>query len=46
LKIKEITLIEWPEKIIKKIDNKIDLFFEYENDLKKDFKIKGLNNKN
>jgi tRNA threonylcarbamoyladenosine biosynthesis protein TsaE len=41
-----ITLIEWPEKIEKKIDNKIDLFFEYGEDMKKRFlSIKGLSNK-
>ena len=34
-----ITLIEWPEKI----DNKIDLFFEYAEDMKKRFlSIKGI----
>ena len=30
-----VTLIEWPEKIKKTIDNKIDLFFEYNDDLNK-----------
>ena len=30
-----VTLIEWPEKIKETIDNKIDLFFEYSDDLKK-----------
>ena len=41
-----LTLIEWPEKIEKKIDNKIDLFFEYGEDMKKRFlSIKGINNK-
>ena len=41
-----ITLIEWPEKIKKKIDNKIDIFFEYGEDLNKRFLyIKGLNKK-
>ena len=40
-----VTLIEWPEKIKKKIDHKIDLFFEYGEDLNKRFlTIKGLNN--
>ena len=40
-----LTLIEWPEKIDKKIDNKIDLFFEYREDMNKRFlSIKGLNN--
>ena len=39
-----VTLIEWPEKIKEKIDNKIDLFFEYNEDLDKRFlSIKGLN---
>ena len=43
---KIITLIEWPEKIDSKIDNKIDLFFEYAEDMKKRFvSIKGLSNK-
>ena len=38
-----VTLIEWPEKIKKKIKNKIDLFFEYGEDLNKRFlSIKGL----
>jgi tRNA threonylcarbamoyladenosine biosynthesis protein TsaE len=41
-----LTLIEWPEKINKKIDNRIDLFFEYGEDLNKRFlSIKGINNK-
>ena len=40
-----ITLIEWPEKINNKIDNKIDLFFEYGEDMNKRFlSIKGLGN--
>ena len=40
-----LTLIEWPEKIDTKIDNKIDLFFKYEEDMNKRFlSIKGLNN--
>ena len=40
-----LTLIEWPEKIEKKIEKKIDLFFEYGKDLDKRFlSIKGLNN--
>ena len=44
-KKKIITLIEWPEKIEKKIENKIDLFFEYGEDLNKRFlSVKGLNN--
>ena len=30
-----VTLVEWPEKIKKSIENKIDLFFEYSDDLKK-----------
>ena len=39
-----LTLIEWPEKIKKKVDNKIDLFFEYSEDLNKRFlSIVGLN---
>ena len=39
-----LTLIEWPEKIEKKIENRIDLFFEYGEDLNKRFlSIKGLN---
>ena len=38
-----ITLVEWPEKIKKKISHKIDLFFEYGEDLDKRFlSIKGL----
>ena len=38
-----ITLIEWPEKIKKKIDNKIDLFFEYGADMSNRFlSIKGI----
>jgi tRNA threonylcarbamoyl adenosine modification protein YjeE len=41
-----LTLIEWPEKIDDKIENKIDLFFEYEEDMNKRFlTIKGINNK-
>ena len=40
-----LTLIEWPEKINNKINNKIDLFFEYGEDMNKRFlSIKGLNN--
>ena len=39
-----LTLIEWPEKIEKKIDNKIDVFFEYGENLNKRFlTIEGLN---
>jgi len=39
-----LTLIEWPEKIKKKVDNKIDLFFQYGEDLNKRFlSIEGLN---
>ena len=39
-----VTLIEWPGKIKKKIDCKIDLFFEYSEDLNKRFlSIEGLN---
>ena len=42
-----LTLIEWPEKINIKIDNKIDLFFKYGEDMKKRFLfIKGLDKKN
>ena len=41
-----LTLIEWPEKINNKINNKIDLFFEYGEEMNKRFlSIKGLNNK-
>ena len=41
-----VTLVEWPEKIKKTIDNKIDLFFEYNDDLNKRFlTIKGVKNK-
>ena len=41
-----VTLIEWPEKIKETIDNKIDLFFEYNNDLsKRCLTIKGVKNK-
>jgi len=40
-----LTLIEWPEKINYKIDNKIDLFFKYGEDMSKRFlSIKGLSN--
>jgi tRNA threonylcarbamoyladenosine biosynthesis protein TsaE len=40
-----ITLIEWPEKIQNKIENKIDLFFEYTEDMNKRFlSVKGLSN--
>ena len=40
-----LTLIEWPEKIERKIDNKIDLFFEYGDDMNKRFlSIKGVSN--
>ena len=39
-----LTLIEWPEKIEKKIVNKIDVFFEYGENLNKRFlTIEGLN---
>jgi len=38
-----LTLIEWPEKINNKINNKIDLFFEYAENMNKRFlSIKGL----
>jgi len=41
-----LTLIEWPEKIEKKIENKIDLFFKYGEDMSKRFlSIKGISNK-
>jgi tRNA threonylcarbamoyladenosine biosynthesis protein TsaE len=41
-----LTLIEWPEKIDNTIDNKIDLFFKYGEDMSKRFlSIKGLSNK-
>ena len=41
-----LTLIEWPEKIDNKIKNKIDLFFEYGEDMNKRFlTIKGISNK-
>ena len=40
-----VTLVEWPEKINDKINNKIDLFFEYSEDMNKRFlSIKGLSN--
>jgi len=40
-----LTLIEWPEKINNKINNKIDLFFEYRENMNKRFlSIKGLSN--
>ena len=40
-----LTLIEWPEKINSKINNKIDLFFKYTEDMNKRFlSIKGLSN--
>ena len=40
-----LTLIEWPEKIDNKINNKIDLIFKYENDMsKRSLFIKGLSN--
>ena len=40
-----LTLIEWPEKILNKINHKIDLFFEYGEDMDKRFLvIKGLSN--
>jgi tRNA A37 threonylcarbamoyladenosine biosynthesis protein TsaE len=41
-----VTLIEWPEKIKKTIDSKIDLHFEYNDDLSKRYlTIKGVKNK-
>ena len=43
---KIVTLIEWPEKIKKSIDKKIDLFFEYNDDLTKRYlTIKGIRHK-
>ena len=40
-----LTLIEWPEKIDNAIDNKIDLFFKYGEDMEKRFlTIEGLSN--
>ena len=42
---KIVTLVEWPEKIKKTIDNKIDLFFEYGENMNKRFlSIKGISN--
>ena len=39
-----ITLIEWPELVDKKIENKIDLFFEYEDNYnKRNLTIKSKN---
>jgi tRNA threonylcarbamoyladenosine biosynthesis protein TsaE len=41
-----VTLIEWPEKIKETIDSKIDLHFEYNDDLSKRYLIiKGVKNK-
>jgi tRNA threonylcarbamoyladenosine biosynthesis protein TsaE len=41
-----VTLVEWPEKINETIDNKIDLFFEYSDDLNKRYlTIKRTKNK-
>ena len=41
-----VTLIEWPETIKETIDNKIDLFFEYNDDLNKRYlTINGVKNK-
>jgi len=41
-----LTLVEWPEKIDSKIDNKIDLFFKYGENMNKRFlSIKGLSKK-
>ncbi|MDA9615921.1 tRNA (adenosine(37)-N6)-threonylcarbamoyltransferase complex ATPase subunit type 1 TsaE [Candidatus Pelagibacter sp.] len=40
-----LTLVEWPEAINNKINNKIDLFFKYGEDMNKRFlSIKGLSN--
>ena len=42
-----VTLIEWPEKIKETIDNKIELFFEYNDDLNKRYlTIKWVKNLN
>ena len=42
---KILTLVEWPEKINNKINNKIELFFEYAENMNKRFLfIKGLSN--
>ena len=41
-----VTLVEWPEKIKKNIDKKIDLFFEYNDDLNKRYlTINGIRHK-
>jgi len=41
-----VTLVEWPEKIKETIDNKIDLFFEYNDDLNRRYlTIKEVKNK-
>jgi tRNA threonylcarbamoyladenosine biosynthesis protein TsaE len=41
-----VTLIEWPDKIKETIDSKIDLHFEYNDDLNKRYlTIKGVKNK-
>ncbi|MDA7454194.1 tRNA (adenosine(37)-N6)-threonylcarbamoyltransferase complex ATPase subunit type 1 TsaE [Candidatus Pelagibacter ubique] len=41
-----VTLIEWPEKIKETLDSKIDLHFEYNDDLSKRYlTIKGVKNK-
>ena len=41
-----VTLIEWPEKIKETIDSKVDLHFEYNDDLNKRYlTIKGVKNK-
>jgi len=40
-----LTLVEWPEKIETKVENKVDLFFEYGEDFNKRYLyIMGLNN--
>ena len=42
-----VTLIEWPEKIKKEINHKIDLIFEYDENINKRFvSIKGLKEMN
>ncbi|MDC1280599.1 tRNA (adenosine(37)-N6)-threonylcarbamoyltransferase complex ATPase subunit type 1 TsaE, partial [Pelagibacteraceae bacterium] len=41
----KLTLIEWPEKIEKKIENRIDLLFEYKEDMSKRLlSINGISN--
>ena len=39
-----ITLVEWPQLIKKEIKNKIEIYFEYEDNLERRFiRISGLN---